>query len=674
MLNHWFKKNGPENQEKSSSGAAPQAGAAVSAREQAMLPEPSWATGSTSEREAALAQVQDEAEIKRIAKWAADHDKRLYRLAQGRLNERRQQAMAQTEAARLIEAYTQWLETDVLALNRIAELDQAWAAIEKKLSSPQQVDQHALLRSRLENRILARIQLQQQANHLRLQLEGLRADIDSAGQLKLDALSQALEQLAQQLPTLVTSPEISALSAQQITILDEALTSARQAWYARHEHFEAVAQALQASQSKEVKTVVEPRTTKKLTPPSAAEKLERAEQSRLRDWQQFGTEVVRLGLIEEAESLPILGHAPESLADTVKELRERWKKVDAQIGTGAPAALWKRFDQACEKAYAPAAQWLAQQALLREENTRKKQQLLEQAEAEVQSLITEHSPDWKKISATVDSLRQRWRAVGPVKREQSKALVQKFDAALDRLIQPLQRQREKEQVERQSLISKARQLTQQGITNFSQLRHLQQDWQSRARHCPLPTHLEQALWTEFRHACQQVADQIKQAKNTERERELQGQRERRERELEQKNHLLNTVKKMHLLCQPQHDAGLPEQWESMGSAGPFEKILQKRLQQTQTLSPDFDDQLIRLEIESGLPSPGAEVRRRELQINLLAQKLKGAQVLGSVRQVFESLLAQAYEQRHVERLVTVLQHYPQWFKSAVQEKKLQPRR
>ncbi|MFN8917674.1 MAG: DUF349 domain-containing protein [Burkholderiales bacterium] len=674
MLNNWFKKNAPENQESATSGPDPDPENCSQPTAQQQSSEAMWASLSAPQREAVLAQTDDNAELKRIAKWAAEHDKRLYRLAQGRLNERRQQAHVVSEATRLLDAFSHLLNADVLALNRIAELDHGWSAIEKMLNDADLIQRHAELRSRLENRVMARFQLQQQANTLRLQLEGIRTDIDSAGQLKLESLAQTLEQLANQLPELVASPEISALSPQQITALDESLKTARQTLSARHEHFHAITQAVESAALKQVQAEAISKSGKKSHASSNAEKIERAEQSRLRDWQRFGTDVVRQGLIDEAEALLLSGSSPETLAYAVKDLRTRWKKVDEQMGSGAPAPVWKRFDLACEKAYAPAAEWLEQQALLRSENSKQKQLLAELAEAELQRLTSDSTPDWRKLAGQIDSLRQRWRSIGPANKEQNKLLTQRFDAAMAQLTQPLQQQRQKEQDERQTLIASARQLASQGSTNFSQLRVLQQAWQVRARNCPLPTNKEQALWADFRSACQQVADQIKQGKNAERERELAAQQQRREREQEQKNFATSTIRKIRLACAPDQTDGLLLLWSEAGNAGPFEKVLQKRMQQPVDLMPDFEEQLIRLEIDSGLSSPGSEALRRQLQIALLAQKLKGGLVAGSIRQGFENLLIQRYEPHHAERLVALLQHHPQWFGSRSQDKKTQPRR
>ena len=85
MLNNWFKKNAPENQESATSGPDPDPQNCSQPTVQQQSSEAMWASLSASQREAVLAQTDDNAELKRIAKWAAEHDKRLYRLAQGRL-------------------------------------------------------------------------------------------------------------------------------------------------------------------------------------------------------------------------------------------------------------------------------------------------------------------------------------------------------------------------------------------------------------------------------------------------------------------------------------------------------------------------------------------------------------------------------------------------------------
>lgn len=652
MLNHWFTNKTPQTEET-------QATAEFSAVDIASLDAEGLCRLVTApngqawdaQREEALARLaDDEVSLKRVVKWAGEHDKNLYRLAQGHLLAIRTRQQAGIEAQRLLEQFEQLLASDIPALNRVVELDHAWEALRPKLDDAPSLEKHQQLRASIETRLQARTLLQQQANILRTQLEGLRADIDSAGQIKLDGLAEQLATTAEALPVLVASKEISALSSTQVVALDEALQSALTALANRRAHFDAVAAipsvASVASSSSQ--------PTPKTKPPkkSMQVKQERAQEANLRDWQKFGTEVVRQGLIEEALALLQNQCEPEALGRSVRELRERWKAVDTQMGHGAPAPLWKRFDDACEKAYAPVVAWLAENAQLRV-------QLAEQAEAALSEWLAAPTPDWRKLHGVVDNLRQRWRALGGTPRtEAAKEATRRFEAAWAQLFEPLQAQRQKEENERRDLIARAHALGTQTHVSFGKLRLLQDEWQNRAKSFPLTKAKEQSFWLEFRDACNVVMTQIKQKQTAEREREHAERHERQQRQDRAKRALHSALEKIKLAPQLNDNPELVAEWKSLqekyGDAGALQKALQQRVDQPEPYSANFRDDLITLEIELGVPSPGDETRRRELQIGLLARKLKGEKISGGTLSALQTLLRQRYTLADAQRLVVLV--------------------
>ena len=67
------------------------------------------------------------------------------------------------------------------------------------------------------------------------------------------------------------------------------------------------------------------------------------------------------------------------LAVEVKNLRNEWSALDQQHG-GVPKALWERFDGACEKAYAPAARYFAEQAALQKQVRKQREEFIAAAD------------------------------------------------------------------------------------------------------------------------------------------------------------------------------------------------------------------------------------------------------------------------------------------------------
>lgn len=225
----------------------------------------------------------------------------------------------------------------------------------------------------------------------------------------------------------------------------------------------------------------------------------RAELKRLSDWARWGGNVSREELIKTVESLPAQGLAMAELAKKVGSMRERWKALDSLSGP-APRSLWERFDAACSAAYAPAAAHFKQLADERHANAARGQALVEEAQAEVARLQSEHA-DWKQVSATVQRLRTAWSHLGAVDRKEKKRLDTLFADALTTLQRPLEDQRKVEIAVREQLIEEVRKLDPHERHAVDLLRELQARWQEHARALPLERKAEQALWQRFRGAC-----------------------------------------------------------------------------------------------------------------------------------------------------------------------------
>jgi len=245
----------------------------------------------------------------------------------------------------------------------------------------------------------------------------------------------------------------------------------------------------------------------------------------LRDWRHWSTDHARENLIAETEALIGADLPVETLAEQVKAKREAWKKL-GQLDHGAKA-LWERFDQACEKAFQPVAEHRQRLAEQRQQHLATRQQIC----AELESLLNEtdwEAPNWRLIDKRVNQLRRSWREAGEVEHRDWRAVKRRFDQAIAGLEQHMDKERERNRRQRDSLIRKVKALAEESdiAAAVQQARDAQKAWQPTVTGRPRD---EQRLWKEFKGAvdavferernARQAADQTQQA-NLKRKHEL----------------------------------------------------------------------------------------------------------------------------------------------------------
>jgi exonuclease SbcC len=221
----------------------------------------------------------------------------------------------------------------------------------------------------------------------------------------------------------------------------------------------------------------------------------------LRDWRRWGAHQAREQLCATAESLIGLDAEPPEIAQRIQQARDAWKALDHHEGA-APKALWKRFNHACEQAYAPCQAFFEAQNRERRQNLEKKQAICDQLEQ------FETATDWKQVDwREADRLRRRaqeqWYKSGPVNRTDRKTLDRRFQHILKRLDEHLGAERAHELQRRQQLIQQV-----QALADHSDLRaaieiakKAQAEWHPTVQASPRQ---EQVLWKEFRTACDAV--------------------------------------------------------------------------------------------------------------------------------------------------------------------------
>jgi len=250
----------------------------------------------------------------------------------------------------------------------------------------------------------------------------------------------------------------------------------------------------------------------------------------LERWESFGQHTARTQLCERAEALAAQGLDAARTAAEVKKLREEWKALDAQHA-GVPRALWERFDGACEKAYAPAAQHFKELAAQRKQARKQREEFIAAAAAHLATLLTE-APDLRAVEKWLRESDRAWRegGLGSV----DPAAWKKLDARLKETLAParalLGAARDEAKSGRLALIAEVEALLPRALEREapSLVKAVQARWQEHSKAHPLAQRDERGLWERFRAACDAVF-----AARHEKHKEAVGRKEDGRRSLEE---------------------------------------------------------------------------------------------------------------------------------------------
>ena len=200
-------------------------------------------------------------------------------------------------------------------------------------------------------------------------------------------------------------------------------------------------------------------------------------------------------LCEEAEQLaagPQLDYSRK-----FKHLQAEWRKI-GPVPREKEDAIWKRFRAACDMYF----NWLEAG---QQKNLKSKEELCEV----VEKLLAESTAEdnQKEIAAKLTELQQQWKEIGPVPREQSEVIWQRFREPCDLFFAARQQQFEKEdeqrglnQSQKEELLAKAEDLASQSTDKKTalQLQELQKEWFDIG---PAPREINKELNDSFKSLC-----------------------------------------------------------------------------------------------------------------------------------------------------------------------------
>jgi Domain of Unknown Function (DUF349) len=130
-------------------------------------------------------------------------------------------------------------------------------------------------------------------------------------------------------------------------------------------------------------------------------------------------------------------------SEELKALQARWKEI-GPAPRKAGDAVWKRFRGACDTFFSRRQDDLKKRKHEWAANMAKKQALCERAEA------LAPSTEWEATAAEVRKLQAEWKTVGPVRRDRSEAIWQRFRTACDAFFD---RYKHRDEAERQARLA-----------------------------------------------------------------------------------------------------------------------------------------------------------------------------------------------------------------------------
>ena len=196
--------------------------------------------------------------------------------------------------------------------------------------------------------------------------------------------------------------------------------------------------------------------------------------------------------MERITWVPAMGG--RKMQEALRQLREEWKQTDQG---GLPNhGLWKRFDQACNRAHKVVESWLDK---VRAESAEHRAQRLALIE-ELKAWAVAHAagPDWKAVNRALYQFSDRWRDAGHVSEKVFNEVQPLWKAAFHEAQAPLAAVQKASLAQRHALIEEAQALSAEPHLRIDAVKTLQQRWQQESQVVALDRRQEQKLWDAFR--------------------------------------------------------------------------------------------------------------------------------------------------------------------------------
>lgn len=182
------------------------------------------------------------------------------------------------------------------------------------------------------------------------------------------------------------------------------------------------------------------------------------------------------------------------LQDTLRQLRDEWKKTDQG---GLPNhGLWKRFDQACNRAYPFVQAWLEKAKAEGAAHREGRLALLAQVAAWTEA--HQGNTDWKTQSRELHQFSERWRNSGHLSEKAFADMQSQWKTAIKAAHVGLEAAQTQSIALRRAMIEEAKALGEAPQLRIDAVKALQQRWQIESQAVPVERKLAQKLWDAFR--------------------------------------------------------------------------------------------------------------------------------------------------------------------------------
>jgi len=203
-------------------------------------------------------------------------------------------------------------------------------------------------------------------------------------------------------------------------------------------------------------------------------------------------EVALATTVDYSQWVPAMGG--RKLQDTLRQLRDEWKKTDQ--GGMPNHGLWKRFDQACNRAYPFVQAWLGKAKAESAAHREGRLALLAVVAAWTQA--HQSDTDWKTQARELHQFSERWRNSGHLSEKAFADMQTQWKAAIKAAHMGLEAAQTQSIALRRAMIEEAKALGEAPQLRIDAVKALQQRWQIESQAVPVDRKLAQKLWDAFR--------------------------------------------------------------------------------------------------------------------------------------------------------------------------------
>jgi exonuclease SbcC len=227
-----------------------------------------------------------------------------------------------------------------------------------------------------------------------------------------------------------------------------------------------------------------------------------ARMSELSDWQTFATTPKREHLLEAMQGLVDHPLPPKDQAARIKQLRAEWNEL-GPASRGPDHRLLEQFNEAAEKAFEPCRAYFADQASVRARNLAAREEIASSLAAYLEKTDWSQA-DYKAAEQIMRAARREWRQHHPVDRTPGKPLEARFEKLQAELHGHIKTEWNRNLDIKRQIVAEAQSLAEAADDirdRIAAAKALQQRWKAVGT---TPRRPDQALWRDFRKACDRI--------------------------------------------------------------------------------------------------------------------------------------------------------------------------